>query len=106
MGARLYYSPSILQHHYVDSSRMTLRYVLQKAYERSASTSRLANTLNTKRLLPPYMIRKVLTYALQALVSISRDRRRFFLTRLAAALGEIKGFRQQRRSRTSIELQR
>ena len=99
MGARLYYSPRILQHHYVDSGRMTLGYVLQKAYERSASTSRLAPAFNVHRTLPPYMVRKVVTYAVQALLSLSNQRRRFFLTRLAAALGEVKGFRQQKRLR-------
>jgi GT2 family glycosyltransferase len=106
LEARLYYAPRILQHHYVDSSRMTLGYVLQKAYERTASTSRLAPTLNAHRFLPAYMIRKAVTYALQALMSLSNNRRRFFLTRLAASLGEIKGFLQQKRSRTAKERQR
>ncbi len=103
MGARLYYSPRILQHHYVDSGRMTLGYVMQKAYERSASTSRLAPAFNVHRSVPPYMIRKAVTYALQALLSLSNNRRRFFLTRLAAALGEVKGFRQQKRLRPEKE---
>ncbi len=105
-GARLYYSPRILQHHYVDSSRMTLGYVLQKAYERSASTARLATNFKAYRSLPAYMIRKAMTYALQALISLSNNRRRFFLTRLAAAMGEIKGFLQQKRSRTAKERKR
>ncbi len=106
LGARLYYSPRILQHHFVDSSRMTLGYVLHKAYERSASTARLAPTSNAHRSLPAYMIRKAVTYALQALISLSNDRRRFFLTRLAAALGEIKGFLLQQRSKSTTEDQR
>ncbi|RLQ20783.1 glycosyltransferase [Seongchinamella sediminis] len=106
LGARLYYSPRMLQHHYVDSERMTLRYVLQKAYERSASTSRIAPNLDGDQFLPPYMLRKALTYGLQALISLSGDRRRFFLTRLAAALGEIKGYRQQQQSRAVKEVQR
>jgi GT2 family glycosyltransferase len=99
MGARLYYSPKILQYHYVDNARMTLAYILHKAYERSASTSRLAAASDAHRTLPPYMVRKAGTYAFKALFSLSSQRRRFFLTRLAAALGEVKGFLQQKRLR-------
>jgi GT2 family glycosyltransferase len=100
-GAKVFYTPDMLQSHYVDSKRMTLAYVMQKAYERSASTSRLEDSFEAHRSLPLYMIRKTLTYALQALFSLSSKRRRFYLTRLSASLGEIKGFHQHKRARAA-----
>jgi GT2 family glycosyltransferase len=96
-GARLHYLPDMLQYHYVDPRRMTMRYVVAKAYERSASTTRLSPAWREERRLPLYMIRKAAGYALRMLLSLSQQRRRFYLTRLAAALGEIKGFRLSRR---------
>lgn len=97
-GAGLYYAPGMLQYHYVDSARLTLSYVLRKAYERSASTTRLSSELRAHARVPAYMLRKVATYAAHALLSLSTNRRRFYLTRLAAALGEVKGFRIQQRT--------
>jgi len=95
-GAQLYYLPDMLQYHYVDSRRLTLAYVMRKAYERSSSTERLGDQHRGKAGIPPYMLRKSLTYFLKALTSLTSRRRRFFLTRLAASLGEIKGVRLQR----------
>ena len=96
-GARLHYAPDMLQYHYVDPARMTLRYIVSKAYERSASTTRLSPAHRSRTRLPPHMIRKAGTYAIKVLLSWSMQQRRFYLTRLAAALGEIKGFRMQKR---------
>jgi len=98
-GARLYYIPAMLQYHYVDGERLTLRYVMAKAYERSASLIRLSSELADRPRLPPYMIRKAGTYALFAFTSLTQRRRRFYLTRLAAAMGEIKGFRMLHKRR-------
>jgi len=98
-GARLHYAPAMLQYHYVDPQRMTLRYVVAKAYERSASTIRVSNEFAGHRFVPPYMLRKAISYALQLLVAANQSKRRFYLTRLAAALGEIKGFRQSKQRR-------
>ncbi len=92
-GAPLEYLPDMLQYHYVDPDRLTLRYLMAKAYERSSSMIRLSTELMEQRRLPLYMIRKAVSYAALALTSLNRRRRRFYLTRLAAALGEIKGFR-------------
>jgi GT2 family glycosyltransferase len=97
-GARLFYEPEMLQYHYVDNARLTLRYLMQKAYERSASTARLAQGADTPWPVPLFTVRKSLTYAVQALCSLSQQRRRFYLTRLAAALGEGKGFSQRRQA--------
>lgn len=104
-GAPLFYAPAMLQYHYVDTARLTLGYVLLKAYERSASTARLGSEAGSQGLVPLFMVRKALTYAAQALFSITQQRRRFYLTRLAAALGEIKGFRQRRRMRRDTTLE-
>lgn len=98
-GARLHYIPGMLQYHYVDGERLTLRYVMAKAYERSASLIRLSSELADRPRLPPYMIRKAGTYALFALTALTQRRRRFYLTRLAAALGEVKGFRMLHKRR-------
>jgi GT2 family glycosyltransferase len=92
-GAPLQYLPDMLQYHYVDPDRLTLRYLMAKAYERSSSMIRLSTELMGQRRLPLYMIRKAVSYAALALTALNRRRRRFYLTRLAAALGEIKGFR-------------
>ncbi|MBK1707993.1 glycosyltransferase family 2 protein [Marichromatium gracile] len=94
-GAPLHYVPGMCQYHYVEADRMTLGYVLRKAYERSASTLRIAPSEHPHRWPPRYMLRKVVGYGLRALFALDWPARRFYLTRLAAALGEIKGFSQQ-----------
>jgi GT2 family glycosyltransferase len=90
-GARVQYVPDIVQYHFVDLSRLTLGYIVHKAYERSASAVRLQGSADGKGLVPPYMIRKALSYSLGVLTSGGPDERRFQLVRLAASLGEIKG---------------
>ncbi|MEM6579679.1 MAG: glycosyltransferase family A protein [Pseudomonadota bacterium] len=97
-GAKVYYVPDMLQYHFVESERMTTSYVMRKAYERSASTFRIAPVSGGPKSLPPYMVRKAIMYGINALISISNRRRRFYLTRLSAALGEIKGFRQHKKA--------
>ena len=90
-GARVQYVPDIVQYHFVDLNRLTLGYIVRKAYERSASAVRLQGFADGKGLVPPYMIRKVLGYSFGILASRGADERRFQLVRLAASLGEIKG---------------
>jgi len=94
-GHPLYYLPEMVQYHYVDPRRMTLRYVMRKAFERSASTARLNPAYLGPMGVPPFMLRKVLGYLGNATFSFHSDRRRFYLTRLAASLGEIKGAYQR-----------
>nr|WP_210424718.1 glycosyltransferase family 2 protein [Marichromatium bheemlicum] len=96
-GAPLHYVPGMCQYHYVEANRLTLGYVLRKAYERSASTLRISPAAGQRRWPPRYMLRKVLGYGLRALFALGWPARRFYLTRLAAALGELKGFTQRRR---------
>jgi len=97
LGARLRYVPEVVQHHYVDNERLQLRYLLAKAFERSASTVRVHH--GESGGIPLYMYRKLFGYGFSALTAWSHDRRRFFLVRLAASLGEIKGYRQAHRDR-------
>ena len=100
-GARLQYVPDVVQYHYVDPARLRLRYLLQKAYERSASVVRLSAETVDLGMVPRYMVRKVAQYLLTALVSANAQQRRFRLVRLAASLGELKGHLQARRDRTN-----
>ena len=90
-GAVIQYVPDIVQFHYVDQTRLRLRYLLQKAYERSASAVRLMGTGGRRVLVPPYMIRKAAEYGFAAMTAPDERRRHFYLVRLAAAIGEIKG---------------
>jgi GT2 family glycosyltransferase len=90
-GASVQYVPDIVQHHYVDSARLKLGYLMRKAYERSASAVRLEGTGNGKGFVPAYMIRKAGVYSLAAMTSVGAQQRQFHLVRLAASLGEIKG---------------
>jgi GT2 family glycosyltransferase len=92
-GAKLRYIPEVVQYHFVDPQRLTLPYLMRKAYERSGSTVRLSSTVQERRL-PLYMLRKAGEYFFASLVSFRQTRRRFYLVRLAASLGEIKSFLQ------------
>ena len=89
-GARCQYAPAIVQHHYVDTERLKLSYLLKKSYQRTRSTSRIHGTGQ----VPLYMWRKLAEYGLQSLCSGSWAQRRFYWVRTAAALGEIRGRRE------------
>jgi GT2 family glycosyltransferase len=91
LGARLRYAPDALQYHYVDGDRLRFAYLMRKAFERSASSIRLRQQVDK---VPLFTYRKAAGYLAQSLVSLSWSRRRFYLVRLAAAVGEIKGYRQ------------
>lgn len=90
-GAVIQYVPHIVQFHFVDQTRLRVVYLIQKAYERSASAVRLTGADADRGLVPRYMIRKAVEYGLAAATSASHQKRRFYLVRLAASLGEIKG---------------
>lgn len=92
LGARLQYIPSVVQYHHVDTRRLTLSYLLKKAYRRSASTVGIKTPSNGK--VPLYLYRKLGSYLLSVLTSVNFDRRRFYLVRTAAALGEMRGHRR------------
>jgi len=98
LGARMQYVPAMLQYHYVDPGRLTLGYLIRKAYKRSASMMQFSQTPDARNGLPLYMYRKAVNYLLLGLTSFSRSARRYYLVRLAASLGEIKGFLDVSRS--------
>lgn len=91
LGARLRYVPEMVQYHYVDTSRLTLGYMVRKAYKRTASTVRIEPQAGSARRVPRYLYRKIAVYAFNACTALNGARRRFFLVRTAAALGEMAG---------------
>lgn len=100
LGARLQYVPAAVQYHHVDIARLTLPYLLRKAYKRTASTVRIDPTLEG-HAIPRYLFRKLAAYGLRACTAFGQARRRFYLVRTAAALGEIAGYRARRKQAPS-----
>lgn len=98
LGARLLYIPDMLQFHYVDTERLTVGYLMRKAYKRSAAAITLHAPQHVMRRVPAHAYRKLAGYALSALTAVWPDRRRFYLIRSAAAAGEIVGYRNQVRA--------
>ncbi len=94
LGARLYYAPTIVQHHHIARDRLALGFLLRLTYKRTASTVGLAGMPAASGEVPPWAYRKLAGYAVRALASLRSARRRFYLMRAAAALGEIAGYRR------------
>jgi len=97
LGVQLRYIPDAVQHHYVDTRRLTLPYIIKKAYKRTASTVLLDPRLQGHKV-PRYLYRKLAGYVLATLTAIGQARRRFYLVRTAATLGEFSGYRQRGKS--------
>lgn len=89
-GVRCQYAPDMVQHHYVDTERLKLGYLLKKSYQRTRSTSRI----HGNGRVPLFMWRKLAEYGFHSLFSLSWAKRRFFWMRTAAALGEVQGRRE------------
>lgn len=86
-GTQCRYVPTIVQHHYVDVERLRFTYLLRKSFQRTRSTARI----DGNGRIPLYMWRKLLEYLLQAVLSLSWAKTRFYCVRVAAVLGEIHG---------------
>jgi glycosyltransferase involved in cell wall biosynthesis len=85
-GAHLAYRPQMIQYHYVDGARLQTSYVVRKAFHRSSSSARV------DRIKPAvYMIRKCIICMGSVALSLDSARRRHYLVRFAAALGELHG---------------
>ena len=95
-GARLHYAPRMVQFHYVDTERLTLGYIARKGYQRSRSVTRVRSEHES---VPRYMWRKIATYGARLVFSWHAQARRFYLVRLASALGEASGIHDQVRRR-------
>ncbi len=89
-GESLQYVPWVTQYHYVDPTRLRLSYVLHKGFQRSRYVTRAQPDAGTA--VPLYMWRKLVTYIVLGVFSSSWPRTRFYLVRLAATLGELRGF--------------
>ena len=89
-GVRCQYIPDMVQHHYVDTARLKLGYLLKKSFQRTRSTSRI----HGNGRVPLFMWRKLAEYGFHSLFSLSWAKRRFYWVRTAAALGELQGRRE------------
>ncbi len=105
-GERLQYVPGMVQYHYVDPARFRLSYLMKKSFERSASVVRLEAKKPFERAFPPrYMWAKVLDATVRlAVFGADPCKRRFYAMRLAAALGEIHGYRLRRQDEARRDL--
>lgn len=95
LGARLLYEPTIVQRHHVDPDRLSLSYLLKLSYARTSAAVAIEPG-NGSASAPAWAYRKVVSYGARALTSVSPERRRFYLMRCAAALGEINGYKRRR----------
>lgn len=102
LGARLRYAPAMLQFHHVEAERLTVGYLMRKAYKRSSASIGL-HAASSGLGVPAYAYRKLAGYALSALTALGSNRRRFYLIRSAAAAGEITGYRDLAQSRVAAE---
>ncbi len=93
-GERLQYVPAVVQYHYVDLDRLRLYYLIRKSYNRSRANARIWEDRPNR--VPVYMWRKLANYLFSGLLSIKPARRRFYLVRIAATLGEIRGVSDRR----------
>lgn len=87
---RIRYLPNIIQHHYVDQDRLKFNYLIKKSYQRTRTLT-LAK-FNQSQRPPRYLWRKLAENSLQAIFSLRWKKTRFFSMRVAATLGEIKGY--------------
>jgi len=88
-GARILYEPTIRQKHAVEAERMATLYMMRKSYLRSLSNVMMST--DAPRSVRPYMVLKLGQYALLVLVSLRNSHRFYYLIRLAAAIGELRG---------------
>jgi len=88
-GMRIQYIPALQQKHAVVKSRMATLYMMRKSYLRSLSS--VITKESASRRLRPYMLWKPAQLALLALFSIKAKHRFYYLIRLAASYGELRG---------------
>lgn len=100
VGERLRYCPDIVQHHYVDAKRLTLSYIIRKAYERSRAVTLVRG--EQRGSIPKYFFRKLAGHLAGSLFSLYWPERRSHLVRAAATLGEIRGLVVSGRTRGSL----
>jgi GT2 family glycosyltransferase len=89
-GEQLLYIPDVKQYHYVDPARLRLAYLIRKSFQRSRAG---VQTGQRHTRIPLYMWRKLGAYVFHAVFSVQWAKTRFYLMRIAAVLGEIRGIR-------------
>lgn len=89
-GYRLLYIPALRQRHLLEPDRMTTAYMMRKSFLRSYSSVITQDSTGGLRTLPS-MLRKVFLHGVRALLSRHRDQRFYWLMRLAATAGELRG---------------
>lgn len=94
VGHRLRYVPEMIQYHYVDPQRLKMGYLLRKSLQRSRAAVAMKQ-VEAPAAVPLYLYRKLFGYTLQAIFSLTTNRRRFYMVRMAAAIGEIAGYRMR-----------
>ena len=95
-GERLIYIPDALQYHQVKKDKLTLTYLVKKAYYRSMAANQFSekDSLHHFNNIPIYLLRQAFTRFIKSLFAIKHDARRYYLVRFAATLGEIQGRRK------------
>ncbi len=88
----LQYVPEIVQYHYVDKRRLKLTYLINKSFQRTRSITLARNP--SRSPIPLYLWRKIINYLGGIVFSLNYNKSRFYLMRLAAALGEAVGLRE------------
>lgn len=87
-GFHLRYLPAARQLHAIDAERTRTSYILKKSYLRSRSSFLVDPPVPGPR---PYMLRKILSHALGAALTLNADRRFYLMVRTAASVGELVG---------------
>lgn len=90
-GEQLVYIPDIMQYHHVDPDRLRIKYLMKKSFLRSRDGI-LVHRYKHNRV-PAYMWNKLSRYILLLLRPFQWRRKRFYLMRIAATLGEIRGIK-------------
>jgi len=94
LGAQLTYDPAIAQLHHVDPHRLSTGYLMRMTFARTAAAVFVENRCAPARA-PAWAYRKLAAYGIRAVTTLDSQRRRFYLMRSAAALGEISGYRRR-----------
>jgi len=92
-GERLMYIPEILQYHHVDKNKLTLNYLIKKAYYRSMAAYQLNDKISSGPI-PRYFYRMAVAHLLKSIFCLHQSARRYYLVKLASVMGEIQGHRK------------
>jgi len=92
-GERLMYIPEILQYHHVDKNKLTLNYLIKKAYYRSMAAYQLSDKISSGTI-PRYFYRMAAAHLLKSIFCLQQSARRYYLVKLASVMGEIQGHKK------------